>query len=108
MSRLNRQVVLLRRTNLLFPPISLALRHSHSQAGTAGSVPIAQGQISDDQLALRVEEGRRKMMGMGYHGNSIWVQNICWGDHDQVRALITGCHLVFFSLTIKYLRSFSM
>lgn len=63
---------------------SSTCRHVRWQSSALTPVCVAQGQISDEELVQHVEAGKKAMTSLGFHGNSIWVQNICWGDHDQV------------------------
>lgn len=65
------------------------LKQSDSQARPA------LGHQEEDELLNNIRQGKEEMIKMGFHGPSLWIQNICWGDHDQFQH-VNNVHYVRF------------
>ena len=60
----------------------------HIAPGTQGPAhPEDHNNLSDygeiEEQRLIAEEGRRKLLELGYDPTSFWEQQIVWGDHDS-------------------------
>lgn len=55
----------------------------------------ALGHQEENDLQDSVRKGKEEMIKMGFHGPSLWIQNICWGDHDQFQH-VNNVHYVRF------------
>ncbi|PWN37845.1 uncharacterized protein FA14DRAFT_159699 [Meira miltonrushii] len=55
----------------------------------------ALGHQEENELLNNIRQGKEEMIKMGFHGPSLWIQNICWGDHDQFQH-VNNVHYVRF------------
>lgn len=69
-AQLTRSVLMARVGSLYKAPASASMSTSATQ---------------EEDMSVKIQKGKQRMIDMGYHGPSLWVQQICWGDHDQVR-----------------------
>jgi Thioesterase-like superfamily len=55
----------------------------------------ALGHQEENDLQDSIRKGKEEMIKMGFHAPSLWIQNICWGDHDQFQH-VNNVHYVRF------------
>ncbi|UZJ53088.1 hypothetical protein CBS101457_002408 [Exobasidium rhododendri] len=55
------------------------------------------------EMAQTLTDAKAEMIRLGYHGPSLWIQVICWGDHDQFQHVNNVHYLRFVeSARIKF------
>lgn len=55
----------------------------------------ALGHQEENELVDSIRKGKEEMIKMGFHGPSLWIQNVCWGDHDQFQH-VNNVHYIRF------------
>ena len=74
-----------------FSSTTRKLQQSSSQSESRPAL----GHQEENDLLDSIRQGKDEMIKMGFHGPSLWIQNICWGDHDQFQH-VNNVHYVRF------------